>query len=110
MASGWTARRTRPGPGRNATITPIEETDLTLRVPGRYTPVRIILAMLAAWCVDSTTAIAIIILTNPTSPDNRTIIKMGIGLILIWCVLGGILASAYGSRGRGANRPCQRVE
>ena len=64
---------------------------MTLRVPSRATVVRSVLILIAGWGVLSTTAIGIFIITNEKNPDNRAIIKMGIALILIWCVLGGAI-------------------
>mgnify|MGYP000847688969 CR=1 FL=1 len=51
--------------------------------------VRIVLTLITAWGVLSISAVTAFILTHETNPDNRAIIKMGVGLILIWCVLGG---------------------
>jgi len=57
----------------------------------RGTLVRIVLILIAAWGVLSTAAVAIIILSNDPDRDHRAIIKMAIGLILVWCVLGGLV-------------------
>ncbi len=62
---------------------------MTFRLLTRESLVRSLLILLAAWCVISTTAVAIFILSKDPDPDHRAIIKMGVGLILIWCVLGG---------------------
>ncbi len=61
------------------------------RLPTRKFLVGFILIVIAAWGVLSTTAITVFILSNDPDPDHRAIIKMGVGLILIWCVLGGLL-------------------
>jgi hypothetical protein len=47
--------------------------------------------VIAAWGVLSTTAVTAFILSKDPDPDHRAIIKMGVGLILIWCVLGGLV-------------------
>ncbi len=52
---------------------------------------RSVLILIASWGVISTTAVAIFILSKDPDPDHRAIIKMGVGLILIWCVLGGLV-------------------
>jgi hypothetical protein len=62
-----------------------------MRAPGRQQFVRIVLSLITAWGVLSISAVTLFILTNETNPDNRAIIKMGVGLILIWCALGGVL-------------------
>jgi hypothetical protein len=51
--------------------------------------VRYLLIGIAARGVLSTTAVAVFILSEDPEPDHRAIIKMGVALILIWCVLGG---------------------
>ena len=71
---------------------------MTLRVPRRATVIRSVLILIAAWGVLSTTAIGIFILTHEKSPDNRAIIKMGIALIIIWCVLGGAIMALLRDR------------
>ncbi|MDG3007441.1 hypothetical protein [Paludisphaera mucosa] len=52
--------------------------------------VRRLLIAISAWGVLTTSAVTVFILTNETNPDHRAIIKMGVALILIWCVLGGL--------------------
>jgi hypothetical protein len=64
---------------------------LKFRLLTRASLVRSLLILIASWGVLSTSAITIFILTNEMNPDNRAIIKMGVGLILIWCVLGGLV-------------------
>ena len=51
----------------------------------------VLLILITSWGVLSTTAVAIFILSSDTDPDHRAIIKMGVGLILIWCVMGGLV-------------------
>ena len=51
--------------------------------------VRLLLILIAAWGVLSTTAVAAFVFAHETNPDHRAILKMGIALILIWCVVGG---------------------
>jgi hypothetical protein len=53
--------------------------------------VRHLLILLASWGVFSTAAVAAFILSKDPDPDHRAIIKMAIGLILFWCVLGGLV-------------------
>jgi len=53
--------------------------------------VRYLLILLASWGVVSTTAVAVFILSKDLDPDHRAIIKMAIGLILVWCVTGGLV-------------------
>lgn len=64
----------------------------------RRRSLRIVLTLVTAWGVLSTSAVTAFILANDTNPDNRAIIKMGIGLILIWCVLGGLLMLWFKNR------------
>ncbi len=52
---------------------------------------RSLLILIAAWGVLSTTVVAVFILSKDPDPDHRAIIKMGVGLILVWCVLGGLV-------------------
>jgi hypothetical protein len=53
--------------------------------------VRFLLILTASWGVLSTTPVAAFIFANDPDPDHRAILKMGIGLILVWCVLGGLV-------------------
>jgi hypothetical protein len=53
--------------------------------------VRYLLILLASWGVLSTAAVSAFILSKDPDPDHRAIIKMAIGLILVWCVLGGLV-------------------
>jgi hypothetical protein len=53
--------------------------------------VRFLLILIASWGVLSTTLVAVFIFTNDPDPDHRAILKMGIGLIMVWCVLGGLI-------------------
>ena len=64
---------------------------MRFRLPPRNSLVRSLFMLIAAWGVLSTTAVAVFILSNDPDPDHRAILKMGIGLILIWCVLGGLV-------------------
>ncbi len=57
----------------------------------RQALVRLLLILIAAWGIVSTTAAAAFVLSNATDPDHRAILKMGVALILIWCVLGGTI-------------------
>jgi hypothetical protein len=59
---------------------------------------RALLVLLAAWGFLSTSAIATFILTSDKNPDNRAIIKMAIGLIVFWCILGGTLMHLFRDR------------
>ena len=64
---------------------------LRFRLPTRKSLVCFLLIVIAAWGVLSTTAVTVFILSKDPDPDHRAIIKMGVGLILVWCVLGGLL-------------------
>ena len=66
------------------------EAHLRSRRPTRTSLVHFVLVLIASWGVISTTAVAIFILSRDADPDHRAIIRMTIGLILIWCVLGGL--------------------
>lgn len=59
---------------------------------------RSLLILIAAWGVVFISAVSAFILTKDRNPDNRAIIRMGIGLILIWCVLGGLVMRAFRDR------------
>jgi len=48
-----------------------------------------LLQIIAAWGVLTTTIVAFIVYRAEQDPDKRAIITMGLGLIVIWCVLGG---------------------
>lgn len=63
---------------------------------GRFVP--IVLTLITAWGVLSTSAVTAFILTNETNRDNRAIIKMGVALIFVWCVLGGVLMFEFRDR------------
>jgi hypothetical protein len=67
-------------------------------VPTRKTLVSFLLSAIAVWGVLSTTALTVFILSNDPDPDHRAIIKMAVGLILIWCVLGGLVMWARRDR------------
>lgn len=70
-----------------------------MAIPGaRRRFVRIVLTLITAWGVISISAVAAFILTNEADPDNRAIIKMGVALILVWCVLGGALMLRFRER------------
>jgi hypothetical protein len=64
---------------------------LTFRLPTRDHLVCFLLIVISAWGVLSTTAVTIFILSKDPDPDHRAIIKMGVGLVLIWCVSGGLV-------------------
>ena len=64
---------------------------MKLRLPTRTLLVPSLLVLAASWGVVSTTAVAVVILSKDPDPDHRAIIKMAIGLILIWCVRGGLV-------------------
>jgi hypothetical protein len=64
---------------------------LKFQLPTRKSLTGFLLVVIAAWGVLSTTALTVFILSNDRDPDHRAIIKMGVGLILIWCVLGGLV-------------------
>jgi len=53
--------------------------------------VRTLLVLIAAWGCISLSAVSAFVLTNEPNPDNRAILKMGLALVLIWCLLGGAL-------------------
>jgi hypothetical protein len=59
---------------------------------------RTLLILIAAWGVLSITAVSIFVLSNDPDPDHRAILKMGIALNLIWCLLGGALMWACRDR------------
>ena len=71
---------------------------MRFRLPTRTSLVRHLLILLASWGVLSTTAVAAFILSKDPDPDHRAIIKMGVGLILIWCVLGGLVMYRFRDR------------
>jgi hypothetical protein len=52
--------------------------------------VRYVLILLASWGIVSTTVVSVFILSKDPDPDHRAIIRMAIGLILVWCVMGGL--------------------
>ncbi len=64
---------------------------LRFRLPTRTSLVGFFLIVIAAWGILSTTAVTVFILSKDPDPDHGAIIKMGVGLILIWCVLGGLV-------------------
>jgi hypothetical protein len=64
---------------------------LRSRLLTRKSLVRSLLILITTWGVLSSTTIAVFILSNDPDPDHRAILKMAIGLILIWCVLGGLV-------------------
>ncbi len=71
---------------------------LPSRLPTRKSLVSFLLIVISAWGVLSTTAVTVFILSKDPDPDHRAIIKMGVGLILIWCVLGGLVMWALRDR------------
>ncbi len=64
---------------------------MRIQLPTRKSLVCLLLIVITAWGVLSTTAVTVFILSKDPDPDHRAIIKMGVGLILIWCVLGGLV-------------------
>jgi len=64
----------------------------------RQTIAPILLALIAGWGAFATSIVATVVLSTEKDPDKRAIMKMGIGLILIWCVIGGLVM--YGARDR----------
>ncbi len=66
-------------------------TTLRLLRPTRTSLVRHLLILIAGWGVVSTTAVAVLILSRDPDPDHRAIIRMALGLILVWCALGGLV-------------------
>jgi hypothetical protein len=71
---------------------------LEFRLPTRKSLICFLLNVTAAGGILSTTAVTVFILSNNPGPDHREIIKMGVGLILIWCVMGGLVT--WSSRDR----------
>jgi hypothetical protein len=71
---------------------------MRFRLPTRKALVCSLLIVITAWGVLSTTAVTVFILSKDPDPDHRAIIKMGVGLVLIWCVLGGL--TMWGLRDR----------
>jgi hypothetical protein len=69
-----------------------------MMVPTRNSLVSFLLVVIAAWGVISTMAVTVFILSEDRDPDHRAIIKTGVGLILIWCVLGGLVMWALRDR------------
>jgi hypothetical protein len=67
------------------------EAHLEFQLPTRKSVVGSLFMVITAWGVISTTAVTVFILSKDPDPDHRAIIKMGVGLILIWCVLGGLV-------------------
>jgi hypothetical protein len=59
---------------------------------------RTLLILIAAWGILSTAAVTAFVLSNDPDPDHRAILKMGVALILIWCLLGGALMWAFRDR------------
>jgi hypothetical protein len=57
----------------------------------RQTITPILLSLIAGWGIFATSVAATVVLSAETDPDKRAIMKMGIGLILIWCVTGGLV-------------------
>lgn len=57
----------------------------------RETIVQVLLILIAGWGILATSVVAALVLSTEQDPDKRAIMKMGIGLILIWCVGGGLL-------------------
>ncbi len=66
------------------------ETHMLQRV-NRQTITPILLSLIAGWGIFATSVVAMLVLSAEQDPDKRAIMKMGIGLILIWCVSGGLL-------------------
>ena len=64
---------------------------MKFQFPARKSLVRSLLILIASWGVLSTTPVAVFIFANDPDPDHRAILKMGISLILVWCVLGGLV-------------------
>jgi hypothetical protein len=60
--------------------------------------VHLALLLIALWGILSTTLVAVFVFSHETDPDNRAILKMGIALILLWCVLGGTVMSLLRDR------------
>ncbi len=53
------------------------------------------LVVLGAWGVATTTVVAMAVYGGDPDPDHRAIISMALGLILVWCVLGGVLMRIF---------------
>ena len=64
---------------------------MRFRLPTRTSLVRHLLILLASWGVAFDHGGRAFILSKDPDPDHRAIIKMGIGLILVWCVVGGLV-------------------
>ena len=47
--------------------------------------------LITTWGVLSTTAVTVFILSKDPDSDHSAMIKITIGLILVWCVLGGLV-------------------
>ncbi len=60
-------------------------------MPSETPKTRRVLQILAAWGLLSTSAVSVFILGGESSPDQRAIIKMALGLIGIWCIAGGLV-------------------
>jgi hypothetical protein len=58
----------------------------------------VLLTAIAGWGVLVTSVVGTLVLSGEKDPDKRAIMKMGIGLILIWCVVGGL--AMYAARDR----------
>jgi hypothetical protein len=103
--TGITVNSVLPGPTESEGVAQFV-TDLArqLMVPTRKSLVGFLLIVIAAWGVLSTTALTVFILSKDPDPDHRVIIKMGVGLILIWCVLGGMVMWGSGTAS-SAGRP-----
>jgi hypothetical protein len=50
---------------------------------------RKLLYVLAGWGILTTGVVAFLVYGGETDPDKRAILSMGIGLIVIWCIVGG---------------------
>jgi hypothetical protein len=51
----------------------------------------ILLVSIAGSGILATSVVAAVVLATEKDPDNRAIMKMGIGLVLVWCVTGGLV-------------------
>jgi len=66
----------------------------------RQTITPILLSLIAGWGIFATSVVATVVLSAEKDPDKRAIMKMGIGLILVWCLTGGLVM--YRARDRFA--------
>lgn len=56
---------------------------------------RVLIKLLAVYSAIAVSLVGVVVLVGSHDPVARAIITMGIGLVLLWCVLGGVLMLRY---------------